>query len=235
MSGNRANAAARNRRAGGGPEMQPPMQPGRGMARPVQQQQQYQQQIPMPVPLPNGVPTAPKQMTIQNAVSLITIRLGRVETFIQKMESENPTLNEDSRIVEEGVFNSIISRLDALERGHKLLTTKTVTTNVVNSDSTDQLSEEVQSIKNDVVELKGLLLQLQSFTMQTNQKLLESFVFSGREQQSGLMFMNEDEGEDDGEDEDEDEEDQEDSETVLPGTESILLNLKEIVQKELNE
>ena len=157
MSGNRANAAARNRRAGGGPEMQQPMPQGRGMARPVQQQQQYQQQIPTLAPNgSNGVPTAPKQMTIQNAVTLITIRLGRVETFIQKMESENPGLNDDSRIVEEGVFNSIISRLDALERGHKLLTTKTVTTNVVNSDSNDQLTEEVQSVKRDVAELKDL-------------------------------------------------------------------------------
>jgi len=233
MSGNRANAAARNRRAGGGPEMQPPMQPGRGMARPVQQQQQQQYPQQIPTLSPNGVPTAPKQMTIQNAVTLITIRLGRVETFIQKMESENPGLHEDSRIVEEGVFNSIISRLDALERGHKLLTTKAVTTNVVNSDSTDQLTEEVQSVKNDVAELKNLLLQLQSFTMQTNQKLLESVILSEREQENGLMFMNEDEGEDHGEDEEEQE--QEDSETVLPETESILLNLKEIVQKELNE
>ena len=40
MSGNRANAAARNRRAGGGPEMQAPipgrggMVPGRGMPAP---------------------------------------------------------------------------------------------------------------------------------------------------------------------------------------------------------
>uniref|UniRef100_A0A6C0BBH5 Uncharacterized protein n=1 Tax=viral metagenome TaxID=1070528 RepID=A0A6C0BBH5_9ZZZZ len=221
MSGNRANAAARNRRAGGGPEMQPPMPQGRGMARPVQQQQQ------VPTLVPPGGPLAPKQMTVQNAVTLITIRLGRIETFIQKMESENPGLNEDSRIVEEGVFNSIISRLDTLERGHKLLTTKTVTTNVVNNDSNDQLAEEVQSVKRDVVELKNLLLQLQSYTMQTNQKLLDSLVLSTKEEdENALMFMDGEEDQD---------QDQDQDESVIPETESILLNLKEIVQKELNE
>ena len=174
MSGNRANAAARNRRAGGAPEMQPPQ---RGQVRPGQQQQQKQlppQQLRQPIDI-NSVPGAPKQMTIQNAVALMSIRMGRLETFMQKMEGENQGSDENSRIVDDGVFNSIVSRLDALERGHKLLTTKSATTDlpIPSKDSEKELLESVAVLKTEVSQLKDLLLQLQAFTMTTNQKLLD--------------------------------------------------------------
>jgi hypothetical protein len=193
MSGNRANAAARNRRAGGGPEMQAPIPgrggmvpgrgmpvPGRGFAAPPQQMQQQMQQQQMPAPAP-GVP-GPTQMTIQNAVTLMSIRLGRLETFMQKMEGEGEGAeNDNSRMVDDGVFNSIVSRLDALERGHKLLSgSKPLTTN---NESNDQLSDTVNYLKSEVAELKDLLLGLQSFTMETNQKLVNLvFTQEGEEQ-----------------------------------------------------
>ena len=131
MSGNRANAAARQRRAGGGPEPQMPGRAGagRGFAPPpqmkgppqMQAQAQTAAQIAAQVQLAaqNGVTSAPKQMSISNAVALMTIRLSRVETFMQKFESEDS--HDGSRMVDHGVFDSIVSRLDALERGHKLL------------------------------------------------------------------------------------------------------------------
>jgi hypothetical protein len=237
MSGNRANAAARNRRAGGGPEMQAPipgrggMVPGRGMPVPgrgfgpspqqmqqIQQAQQMQQQQ-MPAPAP-GVP-GPTQMTVQNAVTLMSIRLGRLETFMQKMEGEGEGAeNENSRIVDDGVFNSIVSRLDALERGHKLLSgSKPVTTN----ESNDQLLETVNDLKSEVSELKDLLLGLQSFTMQTNQKLVD-IVFSQEEEQDqenvgeNLVVLPSDEQDFAGQD--------------LTG--SLNVNLKELIQQELS-
>jgi hypothetical protein len=247
MSGNRANAAARNRRAGGGPEMQAPIPgrggmvpgrgmpvPGRGMApspqqmqqmqqRQMQQQQQAQQQQ-MPPPAP-GVP-GPTQMTVQNAVTLMSIRLGRLETFMQKMEGEGEgSANENSRIVDDGVFNSIVSRLDALERGHKLLSGAKPLT--VNNESNDQLADTVNYLKSEVAELKDLLLGLQSFTMQTNQKLAE-IVFSQEQ-------------------EDQDQEQYQEDPTnlvILPSDEqdfvgqdltgSLNVNLKELIQQELS-
>ena len=244
MSGNRANAAARNRRAGGGPEMQAPIPgrggmvpgrgmpvPGRGMAPPPQQMQQQrqmqQQQQQMPAPAP-GVP-GPTQMTVQNAVTLMSIRLGRLETFMQKMEGEGEgSANENSRIVDDGVFNSIVSRLDALERGHKLLSGAKPLT--VNNESNDQLSDTVNYLKSEVAELKDLLLGLQSFTMQTNQKLAE-IVFSQEQEEQ---------------EEQDQEQYQEDPANlvILPSDEqdfagqdltgSLNVNLKELIQQELS-
>lgn len=210
MSGNRANAAARNRRAGGGPEMQPPPRPP---LRPGQQMPQNQVQNQ------NQGLGVPKQMTIQNAVALITIRLGRVETFMQKFESENPS-DDNARMVDDGVFNSIVSRLDALERGHKLLTTKSVTTTVLNNNSSDQLTEDVNLLKAEVSQVKDLLLKLQSFTMETNQKLLE-VVMNEEQEHEQLIFV---------ENENENENEEEDSKENV---ESLNVNLKELIQKEL--
>ena len=245
MSGNRANAAARNRRAGGGPEMQAPIPgrggivPGRGMPAPgrgfgpspqqMQQMQQMQQiqaqqQQQMPAPAP-GVP-GPTQMTVQNAVTLMSIRLGRLETFMQKMEGEGEGAeNENSRIVDDSVFNSIVSRLDALERGHKLLSSSKP--QLQTNESNDQFLETVNDLKSEVSELKDLLLGLQNFTMQTNQKLAE-IVFSQEQEEQDQEQYQEDPA----------------NLVILPSDEqdfvgqdltgSLNVNLKELIQQELS-
>ena len=64
--------------------------------------------------------------------------------------------------------------------------------------------------------------------MQTNQKLLESVVLSTKEEEQ-FMFV-----EDDEEDEEQEQEQEQEESSVQEG-ETVLLNLKEIVQKELNE
>ena len=92
----------------------------------------------------------------------------------------------------------MVSRLDALERGHKLLSTKTnapiVTAPIVtvptivpaivpaivttaNNESVTKLTESVEVLKAEIAQVKDLLLKLQSFTMETNQKLAD-IVFS---------------------------------------------------------
>ena len=107
--------------------------------------QAQQQQAPAPDPGVRG----PKQMTVQNAVTLMSIRLGRLETFMQKVEGEGEgTTNENSRIVDDGVFNSMISRLDALERGHKLLTS-VKPQEIVNNEVSNQLSESFSNLKSE--------------------------------------------------------------------------------------
>jgi len=191
MSGNRANAAARQRRAGGASEMQGrgpvPGQGGRQMAPP-----------PMPPsPGPGSIPpgsgsAVPKQMTVQNAVALISLRLSRVETIVQKFENEEMPIgggaggNENSQFVDRGVFDNIVSRLDALERGHKLLAAAGANKQVLATSAAvpapapvpsvaavTKLEEKVESLKAEMVQVKDLLLKLQSFTMETNQKLVD--------------------------------------------------------------
>ena len=238
MSGNRANASARTRRAG---EPMPPP-PGRGMPpRPMmqqqmmqqmQQQQMQQQQMQQQQHNPSFAAQAaqglgaPKQMTIQDAVALMTIRLSRVETFVQKFESEQPG-DENSRIVDDGVFNSIVSRLDALERGHKLLVgSQSLSPVTIPSETVvelnanfDGVKSEFEKVKTDVSELKDLLLKLQSFTMDTNQKLLEVVLGEDEEQndQQQVVFIGDNVQDYIGQD--------------LVG--SLNVNLKELIQQEL--
>jgi len=198
MSSNRANAAARQRRAGGN-DQQPPPIPGRGPPQNMQGRPGQQQMAP-----PNAPIGLPKQMTIQNAIALITIRLGRVETMVQNLDSESDGIqnssNENGVIIDKGVFDNMVSRLDALERGHKLLSTKTtapiapiaiaptiaptialsptiVPLTKVDNESVTKLTESVEVLKAELSQVKDLLLKLQSFTMETNQRLAD-IVFS---------------------------------------------------------
>ena len=211
MSGNRANAAAIQRRTMGAQNnVAPP-----GGARPQQQQQmrpqmqqqqmrpqQQQQMRPQQQQMQQQQPMQNPKLSVSDAIGLITLRLGRVETFIQQMPpldqigmnatGENQEIGENMRVVDEAVFTNIVSRLDKLEQEPK-------TSNVVASKETNnavtELKESVEVLKAEMMQMKGLLLSLQSFTMQTNQKLSE------------LIFNSQQENENENENESEDEED----------------------------
>jgi len=175
MSSARANASARNRRAGG--DMPPPPQM---QGRPGQPMQQQQMQMP------------PK-LSVSDAIALITLRLGRVEQIVQNMPVDGHSAvgadGENIRIVDNEVFENMAQRLDALEAGHKELAsrkpvlsapTSTPVTQVINNTVSKELSESVEVLKAEMVQVKDLLLNLQGFTMQTNQRLSD-IVFNGGE------------------------------------------------------
>jgi len=118
MSSSRSIAAARNRKAG----EQPPSRPNTSIASasvfsqqprgvpqrpppppPQYQQQQQQQQKP--------------RISISDAIGLTTIRLCKVENFISELKETGVTgLPPNSQVVDNGVLNNMISRLDALEK-----------------------------------------------------------------------------------------------------------------------
>ena len=106
MSSARANASARNRRAGG--DMPPP---------PQMQGQQMPQQMQIP----------PK-LSVSDAIALISLRLGRVEQIVQNMpvdgQSNIGADGENIRIVDNEVFENMVHRLDALEKGQQEIATR---------------------------------------------------------------------------------------------------------------
>ena len=176
MSSARANASARNRRAGG--DMQPPPQMQGYPGQPMQQQQQMQM---------------PAKLSVSDAIALITLRLGRLEQIVQNMPVDGQMSvgsdGENIRIVDNEVFENMAQRLDALEASQKeLVMRKPVlnaassapVTQVVNNAVTKDLSESVEVLKAEMVQVKDLLLNLQGFTMQTNQRLSD-IVFNGGE------------------------------------------------------
>jgi hypothetical protein len=205
MSSSRANAAARQRRAGD--TQSTPQQSSYNSSGSKTRFVQQQQEAPQP-------PMNPK-LSISDAIALITLRLGRVENIVSNYDPNaglsggNHQMNydENMRMVDQQVFNSIVSRLDALEKGRnvgavsgvieqrlgvleknqKILIEKqqqtpvVVTqapeeTMVVNGLTEEQLKpmeESIESVKSELSSLKELLLKLQSFTMETNQKLAD--------------------------------------------------------------
>ena len=127
MSSSRSIAAARNRRAG---EQQPSRpntsiasasvfsQQPRGVpqrAVPPQQQQQQQQQQYQQQQQQQMV-QKPK-ISISDAIGLTTIRLCKVENFIDELKQTGVAgLPPNSQVLDNSVLMSMISRLDALEK-----------------------------------------------------------------------------------------------------------------------
>jgi hypothetical protein len=102
MSSSRSIAAARNRRVNEIPKRpEPPKPPPPSF----QSQQNQGQQVPF------------NKITVSDAIGLITIRLGRVEQLLQKTDLNKPMeLPPNSQIVDNSVFQTILSRLDILEK-----------------------------------------------------------------------------------------------------------------------
>jgi hypothetical protein len=112
MSSSRSIAAARNRRVNEAPKRPEPPKPPPSFQSQQQQQQQTQQgqsQVPF------------SRISVSDAIGLITIRLGRVEQLLQKTDLTNISskpleLPPNSQIVDNSVFQTILSRLDLLEK-----------------------------------------------------------------------------------------------------------------------
>jgi hypothetical protein len=218
MSSSRANAAARQRRAGD--TQSTPQQSSYNSTGSKTRFVQQQQEPPQP-------PMNPK-LSISDAIALITLRLGRVENIVSNYDPNagsgggNHQMNydENMRMVDQQVFNSIVSRLDALEKGRNVgavsgvieqrlgvleknqkiliekqqqtpvvVTQGPAETMVVNGLTEEQLKpmeESIESVKSELSSLKDLLLKLQSFTMETNQKLAD-IVFDAEDKTSAAL------------------------------------------------
>ena len=200
MSGNRANASARNKRAGGadinsngGPS---PMQGQRGPGYPGQGQMQGQQM-------------AQPKLSISDAIGLITLRLGRVEQLVQTIQTNpnDPTSipedNGNNVLVDKQVFDTIVKRLETLEKQKhvpaSVLAPALANTSTIPVAALQQLvsiqkydifvkdvAKEFKDMKDliaakqsssEIAELKEMLLKLQTFTMETNSKLV-NMIFS---------------------------------------------------------
>jgi hypothetical protein len=121
------------------------------------------------------------KLTISDAIALITLRLGRVEQIVQNMPVDGQmSLGENSRVVDDAVLANIAQRLEALEKGQKVLAEKKPTVLAPNAPINSQLPESIDVLKAEMTQVKDLLMQLQSFTMQTNQRLSE-IVFNNGE------------------------------------------------------
>lgn len=216
MSANRSVLAAQRRRAG--PTNAEPAIPGRSPQPSInssqmfasqanqgkqtsglkqqQQPQQYQQQ-----PKSEGLSSVSK-MTIPQAITLITLRLGAVETKLMNIQDGHSSFTngiqmegqENMVLIDSNVIQSITSRLESLEKrsssssgsasGPEMNLLKqqvdTVKQAVIKSNSVTtnlakdnrDLKIQVENLKTELFETKELLQALQNLTMDNSQKIL---------------------------------------------------------------
>jgi hypothetical protein len=164
MSSSRSIAAARNRRAGDPPSTNN-SRPGTSINSqssfsPQSQSQPQKKSATAPNSTPN-VPISSTKLTISDAIGLITLRLGRVEQYIQTAEYEGGTNNNipaNTQLVDKSVINSIVNRLDFLEKKEK------------ESSSNNKLETEIRDIK-DL--LMTQMLKYDKFTNETDKRFTD--------------------------------------------------------------
>ena len=148
-----------------------------------QQQPQYQQQQEQVIP---------SKVTVANAIGLLTVRIARLEQFVHRYNLEqsgsqpkqgsqgNASDNVEARL-DDSILRNIVTRLDNLEKDKKTAVTSNtnvpaktqVNSQVLAEDPTViKLNDELTQLKQQVADTEALLLKLQSFTMETNQKLV---------------------------------------------------------------
>ena len=106
-------------------------------------------------------PVPVNKISISDAIGLITIRLGRIEQYVQMLQEEggipsSSSLSENMQLVDKEVIQSITTRMNTIE-------TKQQRTN-------PNLETEVKEIKEL---LKNHIAQFQQFASDTEQKILD--------------------------------------------------------------
>lgn len=118
VSGNRPGTSIGSQAAFANQNYQQPgnvrtSRPGSGQSK-FQQEQDTQQQSQNKLGF--------NKISISDAIGLITLRLGRVEQYIieteheKDMNSNEPSFSNSSNTIDTALFNTIISRLDSLEK-----------------------------------------------------------------------------------------------------------------------
>ena len=212
-----------------------------------QQQQQQQQQQMQPQAGLGGI----NKMTLPQAITLITLRLGKVETQLYNNLSSGAGSNagsmdqdEDHILVDKQVIQSLISRIEALEKKPatsigananqdiSLLKQQfdTIKPIVVQSKTTNNvLKQQIEGLKTELAETKELITALQNLTMDNSNKILAFSSIYNPDGNADDMFL--EDGQEEGEQdfsEDADLNVEEVSEEIV-GT-----NLKELIEQEFN-
>ena len=182
MSSSKSIAAARARRSG--EQQQQQQRPNTSIAsakafNPAQQPQQQQQQQQRPT-ASYGQPGG--KISVSDAIGLTTIRLGKVEQFIQRFQEEgglnsNFDLPDNSQLIDKSVITNIISRIDSLEK----------------RDGTN-MNEKIGKLENEIKSIQELLNATKnSFDsyVQSNEKRFEDIDTAFIELESHLVIHDE--------------------------------------------
>ncbi len=198
---NSAQMFANQARPGSGPNIPTGRLAGQQAA--MQQQNQNKSQ-----PQQNKLSSVTK-MTIPQAITLITLRLGVIESKLNNSENSEDMMFKDSEI-DPGFLQSIMTRLEELEKRpinpeinllkqqmetikQSVIQTKNSNITLVKENTT--LKTQIELLKNNLTETKGLVEMLQHISMENGRKILELTMETNAEygQDDGIMqFYNND-------------------------------------------
>jgi len=188
MSSSRSIAAARNRRSGDSASgSAPTSRPNRSIGaqssfappqqqikRPGQQSQPIQQSQTsynnQPQSKPGVVPIT--KLSVSDAIGLVTLRLGRLETFMYDVQAgvfgTNETeLPDNTQLVDKSVMTSIINRVESLEKKEP---TSGSSSNAVNNNLLTQLNSLEKEIKDIKEILLNHMLKYEKFIINNDQR-----------------------------------------------------------------
>jgi len=145
---------------------------GRGQQKNAYQQVQQSQQAQPGLPF--------SKLSISDAIGLITLRLGRVEQWVIETEHENENENEtrqdplsnlpeNSKVIDNGIFNSIIDRIGMLENKE----TATVDNSKL-SDDVIKLTEQLTRIGDEGVKQSMLIAKHTEQLFRFERELVET-------------------------------------------------------------
>lgn len=191
------------------------------------------------------------KMTIAQAITLITLRLGKIETQLINGPTSSGLEDDDHVLVDKTLIHSLISRIDALEKrpqgssanansnsNQDIMLLKqqfeTIKPIVIQSkNSLPALKQQVDALKTDLNETKELLTALQNLTMDNSNKILAfNSVFNN---DSTFLDDNlENEVEQDFQQDFDTVENDTSLDTELNSTEIMGTNLKDLIEQEFN-
>jgi len=143
---------------------------GRGQQKIAYQQVQQSQQAQTGLPF--------SKLSISDAIGLITLRLGRVEQWVIETEHENENeirqeplsnLPENSKVIDNGIFNSIIDRIGMLENKETASVDNTKL-----SDDVIKLTEQLTRIGDEGVKQSMLIAKHTEQLFRFERELVET-------------------------------------------------------------
>jgi hypothetical protein len=175
-----------------------------------QQQQQQQPQTTLPTGGPTQAPTkignGPGMLSVSDAFALVTLRLGKLETLVNKWQNEG----FQSAYDESSIVQAVLARIDNRQQQqqqipnpafsqdiqtiykeiHDIKLAQHQTQQQQQQQQQQPLQEEddrVAVLEEELKVTKDLLLHLQSYVMETNQKLV-SLVFDPQQVMMSMMM-----------------------------------------------
>jgi hypothetical protein len=147
---------------------------------------------------PEQIGNGPGKLSVSDAFALVTLRLGRLETFMNKYYLDTINEENDDIKMDNSVVKSIINRLEKLEQNNENNLIQKVDELQTIHENTDEsryktnnelINNEINILKNEISYLKDTLTKLQTFAMDTNTRLVQTILTSEKDNSDNNSFF----------------------------------------------